>query len=435
MSLGASSEGATRSTLFLAAHAGAARGGGGGEGGVVAPAPPPTLLGLVEGCGAGADGGGPRRAATLELLSRLDSRRRRRSSSNSSSSRSGGGGGGEGGSVLLYYKYAAVGDPQALRQWQVDLCKRLDLRGRVHVGAEGINGTLGGTRTAAALYVHAMRHHRTWGPLFKDTDFKMSATPANGKYAFPNLFVRVCTEICQMNAPPREVRWQDATRHLAPTEFHARLLRAAQGGGPGKDVVLLDVRNMYESAVGRFDGAVRVPTRHFSEFPQVCDALVAKEDLANKEVLMYCTGGIRCERASAYLRARGVTNCYQLRGGIHRYCEAMGSASLFRGRNFVFDRRLTTNRVGTSSAVGKCDFCPRKEGGGRPPQAWDTYDKRLSCAACAALVLVCAQCREDPVFDAVLRGKGRGRVARRGLGAAGEDSASPQVRLLCESCR
>ena len=423
----AASEGATRTALFLAAHGTPFLDGGDRERTMLPMAPPPTLLELVEGGGGGI---GPRRAATLELFARLNIS---------------GGGGGEGGRILLYYKYATVDDPQALRQWQVDLCKRLDLRGRVHVGKEGINGTLGGTPASAAVYMHAMRHHHAWGPLFRDTDFKTSTTPANGKYAFPNLFVRVCTEICQMNASPHQVRWEDATRHLAPAEFHARLLRAKKGGG----VVLLDVRNMYESAVGRFDGAVRFPTRHFSEFPQACDALIAKHQLvssatsesgqsnstaAAKEVLMYCTGGIRCERASAYLRARGVTNCYQLRGGIHRYCEAMGSASLFRGRNFVFDRRLTTNRVGTTAAVGNCDYCPSKEGG-RPPQAWDTYDKRLSCASCAALVLVCAQCREDPVFDAVLRGKSRRRAERHGHDATGESSVNQPLRLLCESCR
>eukprot|EP01046_Picozoa_sp_COSAG06_P021730 COSAG06_NODE_1646_length_8811_cov_6.796258_1_plen_283_part_10 len=87
-------------------------------------------------------------------------------------------------------------------------------------------------------------------------------------------------------------------------------------------LVLLDCRNLYESEIGRFDGAVRCPTRHFTEFPAAADKMVDELQLRDKTVLMYCTGGIRCERASAYLRSVGVDRCYQLKGGIARYCEA-----------------------------------------------------------------------------------------------------------------
>ena len=384
------------------------------------------------------------------------------------------------GQVLLYYKYVAVSDPPALRAWQRALCGALDLRGRIHVGAEGINGTVGGTVEATGLYIEAMRHHAVWSRLFADTEFKVSP---GGRQCFPNLFVRICTEICQMNCSPEEISWRDSARHLSPREFHdlyAKILHNSPSAstpstscdpphltsmpssgssiGPTPtsptsreatssvaSAVILDVRNYYESAVGRFNHAVRVPTRNFSEFPEVADKLIKDLDLKNKShVLLYCTGGIRCERASAYLQSRGVTSCYQLHGGIHRYCEEIGDDdSFFRGRNFVFDRRLTTRRVGSeedssnifpcSSAgessssrggdciavdraddakniVGMCTVCEQKP--------WDTYDSKLMCEKCSALVLICADCRSN-----------RKEGVRNG-----KRSLYP-MNLLCEQCK
>ena len=208
------------------------------------------------------------------------------------------------------------------------------------------------------------------------------------------------------------------------------------------------MRNHYESAVGRFVHAVRVPTRNFSEFPLVADRLIKDLDLKNKtHVLLYCTGGIRCERASAYLQSRGVTSCYQLRGGIHRYCEEIGDEdSFFRGRNFVFDRRLTTRRIGvaeglSNSGVDRSAGGRSVEGGGgdgdgsngghaddaknivglctvcelRP---WDRYDSKLMCEKCSALVLVCKDCRGP-----AKKGKAAGKRLLQSL------------NLMCERCK
>ena len=159
----------------------------------------------------------------------------------------------------------------------------------------------------------------------------------------------------------------------------------------------------YESEIGRFDGATRCPTRHFAEFPTVADKMIEDHNLREKTVLMYCTGGIRCERASAYLRSMGVERCFQLSGGIARYCEhqkrwqaeaeGQGSQgcrvpssarSLFRGRNFVFDRRMSIAGSGGVAEVGRCAVCL---------SAWESYDRSFSCRECSALVLVCAGCR------------------------------------------
>eukprot|EP00946_MAST-07B_sp_MAST-7B-sp1_P002954 g2954.t1 len=122
----------------------------------------------------------------------------------------------ERGKVLLYYKYVAVDDPQALRVWQRDLCAALDLRGRIHVGTEGINGTVGGTCEATRLYVEAMIKHSRWGQLFAGTDFK---TSEGGRQCFPNMFevfgANVPQHICSPRASLRATSCEEASTDTA----------------------------------------------------------------------------------------------------------------------------------------------------------------------------------------------------------------------------
>ena len=334
--------------------------------------------------------------------------------------------------VLLYYKYVDVAAVDDLCAWQRKLCSELKLRGRIHIGREGLNGTVGGDARATSLYCTAMVRHARWGALFEDMPFKRSsAPPAPAPRSFPGLFVRVCEEIIALGIPPSELSWRDSSAHLTPREFHALLLAhrrrgggSGDGGGDASDggaacydgLVLLDVRNHFESEIGRFDGAMRAPTRTFEGFPRFADEIIARFALARgrrtasvggevpaaavaargplpraPKVAMYCTGGIRCERASAYLRSKGVNTIYQLKGGIHEYCRELGaglpvaSESLFRGRNFVFDRRLATPPVGggTQPLIGRCRSCAAPA---------DAFDVSVVCAACAALVLLCPAC-------------------------------------------
>ena len=282
------------------------------------------------------------------------------------------------GTVILFYKYVEVPRElvEELLSWQKEICSELLLRGRIHVGIEGINGTAGGATLSCDLYIRAMRSHSRWSSFFAETDFKRSI---GGRECFPNLFVRACTEIIMMNRDSERASWKNCAQHLSPEEFHRRLLER------GDDDVLLDVRNAYESNIGTFRGAVQLPTRHFTDFPAIVDELITSHELKNKNVYMYCTGGIRCERASALLREKGVERCFQLRGGIHRYTETFSDhESLFQGKNFVFDRRMATPRVSDNVIVGKCVKCGSD---------WDEYSKEYSCSQCSALCLVCASCR------------------------------------------
>jgi hypothetical protein len=224
--------------------------------------------------------------------------------------RAGGAEEGEGGCVLLYYRYVDVDDAAAAREWQLALCSALGLRGRIHVAKEGVNGTCGGSATATALYRRAMDGHARWGSLFSGIDYKVSALASaeEGRQAFPNLFVKRCDEIIALGCPPAALSWRQGASHLSPRAFHERLVRhrrrrlgppTAGEEAPSlataarqeptqepEEVAVLDVRNLYESAVGRFDGAIRCPTRHFSEFPRVAARLVAEHGLRHKTVLM-----------------------------------------------------------------------------------------------------------------------------------------------------
>lgn len=281
--------------------------------------------------------------------------------------------------VLLFYKYWDVDDVDSLVEWQRHLCIRLGLKGRIHCAAEGINGTVGGSLKSCQEYIEECKSHLLFGNMFKDCAFKTSHSE-RGADEFPMLYVIKVHEIIRIGIDTDSLSYKDAGYHLNPSEFHERLISPEfwkEGG------LVLDVRNLYESEIGRFHGATRVPSRTFDEFPKFVDKIVEQQPkIVDNEILMYCTGGIRCERASAFLKQRGFKKVSQLQGGIHAYCEAMGSDSLFQGKNFVFDRRLATDRVG-NTIVGRCITCK---------EHFDTYSRSNKCPGCNSLVLLCENC-------------------------------------------
>ncbi|XP_066037596.1 thiosulfate sulfurtransferase/rhodanese-like domain-containing protein 2 isoform X2 [Chamaea fasciata] len=239
------------------------------------------------------------------------------------------------GEVLLYYCYCEVSDPEKLCAWQKALCQHLHLTGKVRVASEGINGTVGGSKVATSLYIKVMLSQ----PLFKNSlcqeDFKSSA---GGAHCFPDLRVGVFKEIVPMGIDPKIVSYKETGIHLSPQEFHREveqyLSQATQGQS---DTILLDCRNFYESKIGHFQGCLAPDIRKFSYFPSYIDENL--DLFKDKRVLMYCTGGIRCERGSAYLRSKAVCReVYQLKGGIHKYLEEFPDG-FYRGKLFVFDDR------------------------------------------------------------------------------------------------
>ncbi|XP_034545356.1 thiosulfate sulfurtransferase/rhodanese-like domain-containing protein 2 [Notolabrus celidotus] len=279
------------------------------------------------------------------------------------------------GKVLLYYHYCQVDDPHVICAWQKALCEKLHLTGKVRIATEGINGTVGGTNMATDFYIKAVCSH----PLFKmeEEDFKKSD---GGAECFTDLRVGVYKEIVPMGVDPDALSYELAGVHLEPEEFHKEVEALLSKEDLCNDTILLDCRNFYESKIGQFTRCLAPDIRKFSYFPDYVDQNL--ELFRDKKVLMYCTGGIRCERGSAYLRSKDVCKeVFQLKGGIHKYLEQFPDG-FYRGKLFVFDERYTISS--NNDVISDCRYC------GSP---WDQY-KLCSTQFCCQLVLSCHGCRE-----------------------------------------
>ena len=267
--------------------------------------------------------------------------------------------------VLLYYKYVPVPDPAAETDAHLELCRTLELKGRILLSAEGINGTCSGKAQNIETYKAALDAH----PLFSGIEFKESDHPT---HAFEKLFVRLRPEVVTLRAG---IEAKDAAPYISPKELHAAL-------EAGEDLVLIDMRNDYEAEIGRFRNAVTLPMKNFRDLPEHMPAL---EQYEGKKIVTYCTGGIRCEKASALLKAHGFDDVRQLQGGIVRYCEAFPDG-YFDGSLFVFDERRAVRFPGarTKTYVSVCSYC-----------GCDS-DHHIDCAdtVCHALLVCCEQCEK-----------------------------------------
>ncbi|MBC8065260.1 MAG: rhodanese-related sulfurtransferase [Chlorobia bacterium] len=240
--------------------------------------------------------------------------------------------------ILLYYCFVDIPDPEDIAAEQRAWCEELGLRGRVIVAAEGINGTVSGSHEAADAYMEKMREHA----LFAPTEFKIDD---HDRHAFKRLSVKVRSEIVTLGLLVDTVA--HTGKHLAPAEFKAKMA--------DPDALILDIRNDYEFAMGRFKGAVRPPVESFREFPGwIRDNFT---DAKHKPILTYCTGGIRCEKLTAFLKEEGFEDVYQLHGGIVAYAKDPGvQGEGFEGDCFMFDDRMS---VPVGPPVSHCEKCGR----------------------------------------------------------------------------
>jgi UPF0176 protein len=235
--------------------------------------------------------------------------------------------------VILFYKYVAIADAETFAAEQRELCASLGLKGRVLIAFEGINGTLAGPAEAVDRYVAALKMDSR----FHDIPIKRSAGDCE---TFPKLVVKVRSEIVTLNAGAIA---PDNDNQLSPAEWK-RMMEE------NPDAVPLDIRNRFESDAGRFANAVVCDIEHFRELPQYADRL---QSLKEKTVLMYCTGGIRCEKASALFRSKGFKKVFQLHGGIAAYQEQFGNEH-WQGECFVFDQRMTVRVEDGLVQIGRC---------------------------------------------------------------------------------
>lgn len=236
--------------------------------------------------------------------------------------------------VILFYKYVRIESPAAFVETQRALCSSLGLKGRLLIAEEGINGTLAGPAPEIGRYVASLKDD----PRFADIEIKTSEGDAN---TFPKLAVKLRPEIVALHAGTDLV--PDQHNHLSPREW-----KKAMEEDP--EVVLVDVRNRYESDAGKFENAVACDIENFRDLPAHVEKL---ENLKGKKILMYCTGGIRCEKASALFRSRGFKNVFQLHGGIMTYQQEFGNEH-WLGECFVFDRRMTVRVEENLRQIGRC---------------------------------------------------------------------------------
>jgi len=244
-------------------------------------------------------------------------------------------------SVLLYYKYVTVPDPELVRDQLRELCVKLQLKGRIIVADEGINGTVEGSETNTKKYIKEMEKI----PFFKGISYKTSIGTGD---AFPKLSVKYRTEVVTTkikNVNPQKITGKYITADELHTWFEEK-----------KEFYIVDMRNDYEYLSGYFENFIPSGIHNFYD---LADVLPRIAHLKNKTVVTVCTGGIRCEKASGFLVSNGFKDVYQLKDGIVTYMEKYPNQH-FKGKLYVFDNRLTIG-FNTQSAeheiVGSCMHC------------------------------------------------------------------------------
>jgi UPF0176 protein len=230
-------------------------------------------------------------------------------------------------SVAAFYQFTALPDFRELREPLRAVCAGLELKGSVLLAQEGINGTLAGSRDAVGALIVELRDGALFGGRLDNLELKFSRASA---MPFQRLKIRLKKEIVTLG---------DSTTD--PSTAVGTYVDAADWNDviAAPDTLVIDTRNAFEVAMGSFAGAVDPEMKSFGQFKDFVTNTLDPQK--HKKIAMFCTGGIRCEKASAYLLSRGFAEVYHLKGGILKYLEAVPeSESRWRGECFVFDRRV-----------------------------------------------------------------------------------------------
>lgn len=267
--------------------------------------------------------------------------------------------------VLAFYHIGKIEDPQNEVKNHKNFLKDLDCSARIYISEDGINGQMSAEESDAKLYIDWM----SLDPRFKDMPFKIH-------HHHENVFPKVCVKYRrQLVAIDTLIDYGKRGKYLNPKEWREVL-------DSDDDYLLLDVRNDYEWELGHFEGAVKPEMSTFRDFTEYAKEL-KQQHKPEKKLLMYCTGGIRCELFSSLLKENGFENIFQLKGGVIDYGLKEGCKH-WQGKLFVFDDRLSVDIAPEEKArvIGKCRHCKEK---------CETY---LNCAnvECNALFICCSNC-------------------------------------------
>lgn len=273
---------------------------------------------------------------------------------------------------ILYYKFLPISEPNMVLLWQRELCRRLNLKGRIIISKHGINGTLSGEIENAREYKREMNRSVS----FKGIEYKWSDVD---KDIYPRLSVKVKDEIVNFGAADEvEVDEQGVVGtgvHLSPEQVHELVDKR------GREVVFLDGRNKFEAEIGKFKNAVVPNTRTSRDFVNELEK-PEYEKLKDRPIVTYCTGGIRCEILSSLMKKRGFKEVYQLKGGIVKYGQTYGDTGLWNGKLYVFDGRVVSGFSGDAIDIGECVHCRA------------STSRYINCAnlVCNDQILICKAC-------------------------------------------
>lgn len=270
--------------------------------------------------------------------------------------------------VLLYYKFVNIDEPEKFAEKHLEFCKSIDLKGRILVSREGINGTVSGTVEQTDKYMDELRTDER----FKDVVFKIDEAES---HVFKKMYVRhresIITLLPENDVNPNEI----VGTYLKPKEWYEMLQR--------DDVIIVDGRNDYEYDLGHFRGAIKAEVKNFKQFPKWIEENLSEHK--DKKILTYCTGGIRCEKLTGVFLNQGFKDVYHLEGGIVTYGkDPEVKGRLFDGKCYVFDERISTevNRTEGALIVSKCKHC------GVPSDRYinctndDCHDQHICCEVC-----------------------------------------------------
>ena len=267
--------------------------------------------------------------------------------------------------VISFYKYVNIEDPETFLKEHLNWCLENGVKGKVYVAKEGISGSVFGDDEVTSKYKNNLKSYK----VFEDIWFKETPTD---QIAFNKMHVRVKSEIVNSGLTVTSLE------HTAPKLTPEQLLKFYEDK---KDFVIVDARNWYESKIGKFKNAITPQITHFREWPKVVESL---SDCKDKTVVTYCTGGIRCEKASAYMREQGFKDVYQIDGGILNYIQQFPD-TYWEGGMFVFDDRrvFEPNSKEELKYTANCHFC------GKPT----SYHINCHNIDCDKIIVCCHDCK------------------------------------------
>jgi UPF0176 protein len=264
--------------------------------------------------------------------------------------------------IAALYRFVRVDNFESLRKPLLRFMLDNGVRGTLLLAAEGINGTVAGSEASIIGLLDYLREDER----FSDIDYKLSY---DDEMPFYRSRVKLKREIVTMGV--EDIDPARGGTYVDPGDWNALI--------SDPEVTLIDTRNDYESAIGSFDGAIQPETTSFREFPAFVDRHL--DSNRHRKIAMFCTGGIRCEKSTAYLRQRGFDEVYHLRGGILKYLEEIPEAeSMWHGECFVFDNRVSVNHALEKGSYDQCHACRRPITG--QDKLSEKYMPGISCPVC-----------------------------------------------------